>query len=38
MPVEANPFLGWRGIGCCLAHPNFTVQFSPMVRVAAEYP
>ena len=39
MPVEANPFLGWRGIRLCLAQPEiFTVQLRAIARVAAEYP
>ena len=39
MPVEANPFLGRRGIRMCLAQPEiFTVQLRAIVRVAAEYP
>jgi phosphocarrier protein FPr len=39
MPVEANPFLGWRAIRICLAQPEiFSAQLRAIVRVAAEFP
>ncbi|MCP9619210.1 phosphoenolpyruvate--protein phosphotransferase [Nocardia otitidiscaviarum] len=38
-PVEANPFLGQRGIRLALAHPHLLrEQLSAVVRVAADHP
>jgi phosphoenolpyruvate-protein kinase (PTS system EI component) len=37
--AEANPFLGWRAVRMCLAHPDFfKTQLRAIVRVAAEFP